>query len=281
MIFKYDENALLKIIGNVNKFIKAPITVYNDRGERLDRCYTGGVTDYCRLVRKVGANDKQCIAQDRGACMRCRVCERALSYKCHAGLYETVVPIIQKGVYLGYLIFGQYRMAEECIDLAYRAKKLGVDEEALSHAYGSVSILTAEEVSAAADLLKACIEYIFTLDIIYTPSYERAEQIRAYIDSHLGAQLSIDLLCREFFMSRRHLQKIFTDAFGITVKQYVLKNQLKYAEHFLITTDIPITRVAELAGFGDYNNFIQRFKKTHGLTPLAYRKANSRIAKEK
>ena len=44
------------------------------------------------------------------------------------------------------------------------------------------------------------------------------------------------------------------------------------AKQLLATTELSVTAVAERTGFADYNNFIQRFKKMTGRTPLQYRK---------
>ena len=56
------------------------------------------------------------------------------------------------------------------------------------------------------------------------------------------------------------------------VKQYVLDRKMARAKHLLTTTELSVTDVAEQTGFADYNNFIQRFKKVTGHTPLQYRK---------
>jgi AraC-like DNA-binding protein len=171
-------------------------------------------------------------------------------------------------------MFGGYRIAGEDINPLEYAMNLGIDPTLLCQLYESVNVLTREEVDASVELLKLCIEHILAQDLVCVPTYERAEQVKVYIDTHTSTPMTIDSLCAELFISRRHLQKIFKDAYGITVKQYILDKQLALAEHLLITTDMTIAEVALASGFSDYNNFIQRFKQSRGITPLQFRKSH-------
>jgi AraC-like DNA-binding protein len=58
----------------------------------------------------------------------------------------------------------------------------------------------------------------------------------------------------------------------MTVKEYVLDKKLEKAKLLLKTSELSVTEIANKTGFPDYNNFIQRFKKSVGTTPLKYRK---------
>ena len=77
---------------------------------------------------------------------------------------------------------------------------------------------------------------------------------------------------QKFLLNRQQLYAIFRENFAVPVKQYVLERKIARAKHLLTATNLSVTAVAEQTGFADYNNFIQRFKKITGITPLQYRK---------
>ena len=275
MLYRYDEQAVIKTLKNVYEFIKTPISVFQENGSTLGRCYVSGLTGYCLAVRENAENVKKCKAGDCNACAFCHSTGITTIYRCHAGLYEAVVPIIHDGINFGYIIFGQFRLAGEDIDPSDYAEGLNIDADILKSEYENLQILTRAQVNAAAELLCACMTKVFYSDLIYTPSNETAEGIKKYIDDNLSSPLTIELLAAEFYISSRHLQKIFKDTYGVTVKKYILDKQIKLASHLLITTDHTVAEIADMSGFSDYNNFIQRFKAVVGQTPLSFRHTHS------
>ena len=50
--------------------------------------------------------------------------------------------------------------------------------------------------------------------------------------------------------------------------------QMQLAEKLLISTDEPLREVAQASGFADVEYFSRTFKKHHGVSPAAWRKAN-------
>lgn len=55
---------------------------------------------------------------------------------------------------------------------------------------------------------------------------------------------------------------------------YIRRVRLDTARRLLATTQLNITRIAELAGFSSSNYFAQIFRKEQGMTPLQYRNAH-------
>ena len=72
--------------------------------------------------------------------------------------------------------------------------------------------------------------------------------------------------------SRRSLEKRFRDR--SSVEQFSKKSssrRLERAKRLLLETTYPISKVAEIAGFGSAGYFIQFFQKQVGKTPRKYR----------
>ena len=68
------------------------------------------------------------------------------------------------------------------------------------------------------------------------------------------------------------LHKLFTEYYGITPSDYILKIRISAAKQLLITKDDSIARIAADCGFSSQSYFNYSFKKQTGLSPLKYRK---------
>ena len=56
---------------------------------------------------------------------------------------------------------------------------------------------------------------------------------------------------------------------------YLISRRLNEARHLLETTDYPIAKIAQAAGFSSQSYFSQVFRKELNVTPAQYRKEYS------
>jgi AraC family transcriptional regulator, transcriptional activator FtrA len=89
---------------------------------------------------------------------------------------------------------------------------------------------------------------------------------------HLAEPLSIERLAAQAMVGPRHFTRRFRAITGTTPHQWVLAQRLALAQRLLETTDDPIERVADAAGFGTAAAFRLHFQRSLGTSPLAYRK---------
>lgn len=90
-----------------------------------------------------------------------------------------------------------------------------------------------------------------------------------YIDLHLDADLSLDILEQEFYISKFHISHAFKDNIGISLHQYITKKRLQACKDAIVSGQ-PIVSVYELFGYHDYSNFYRAFKKEFGMSPKEY-----------
>lgn len=64
---------------------------------------------------------------------------------------------------------------------------------------------------------------------------------------------------------------IFTEAIGVSPKQYLLKIKLEHAMEMILNTDLTISQISDLVGIYDCNYFSRLFKKHTGHSPGFYR----------
>ncbi|MBO5952571.1 MAG: PocR ligand-binding domain-containing protein [Oscillospiraceae bacterium] len=63
--------------------------------------------NFCHLLRNTLQGDAACFHSDRQGCLQCAKSKELVIYRCHAGLTEVVVPIMDRGNILAYVMFGQ------------------------------------------------------------------------------------------------------------------------------------------------------------------------------
>lgn len=90
-----------------------------------------------------------------------------------------------------------------------------------------------------------------------------------YIEDHLTEDLSLDILAKEFFISKYHIAHVFKDNIGISLHQYVRKKRLIACKD-AIRSGTKISETYLLFGFKDYSTFYRAFKAEYGITPKEY-----------
>ena len=113
-----------------------------------------------------------------------------------------------------------------------------------------------------------------TLDICAAPAPPRGiRTVKTLIDDNFTIpSFRVETLCRDAGLSHAHLLRLFKAEYGVTVQQYVTARRMELAKELLYTTDLSVSSVAISCGFADETHFMKTFKKTTGLSALAYRK---------
>ena len=96
-------------------------------------------------------------------------------------------------------------------------------------------------------------------------------KIVEYLNEHIGENINLERLTKEFLINRNKLNDIFMNESSMTCMNYLLKLRLDLAKVLLSTTQIPIGEVSARVGFEDSNYFTKVFKKHEGMSPKAFR----------
>ena len=100
-------------------------------------------------------------------------------------------------------------------------------------------------------------------------SYKKLDKVLNEYFRHENAE---ELISAEMFISTRQLDRIAKRQYGMTLHQIITENRVKYAEKFLSVTDMPIEKIASLAGFSSRAAFNRAFEAKFGCKPVKYRK---------
>jgi len=100
-----------------------------------------------------------------------------------------------------------------------------------------------------------------------------------YLKENLDQDLSLESICKQFYISQSKLYKIAKTSLGMGLSDYIRHLRLKKAQRLLSDTDMPIAQVAESVGICDTNYFIRVFKKHTGTTPLRFKNQKSGLSR--
>lgn len=99
------------------------------------------------------------------------------------------------------------------------------------------------------------------------------EKIYQVIEEHLCDQLlSLEMLAEQCGVSTSYLGRYFKSKTGYTPMRYVDIRKMEYAKKLLRETDDSLNEIVAKSGYIDASNFIRKFKKETGITPINYRK---------
>ncbi len=97
-------------------------------------------------------------------------------------------------------------------------------------------------------------------------------QIKTYIDTFYKEQFTLELLAVRFHFSKNYLVRVFKEAYGMSVRNYIALVRIRKAKELLRFTNMNIDQCSYECGFGDPNYFSRIFKKVEGCSPSKFRK---------
>ena len=106
-------------------------------------------------------------------------------------------------------------------------------------------------------------------------------EILNYISLHYSEKLSTSDLAERFFINEQYFCKLFKQATGQSVMEYINRMRIDKSAVLLEHTSESATRIASKVGFDDPNYFSRLFKKYMNMSPRAYRKLLSGKAASK
>ena len=107
------------------------------------------------------------------------------------------------------------------------------------------------------------------------PDYHEATRLGRVLDilhSHYVEQIGSAEIAHQTGMSERTLRRFFKRHTGSSVQDYLMGLRLGRAVSLLLSSDLPIYRVAEEAGFQNLSHFNRQFSRHRGMPPSRFRR---------
>lgn len=104
-------------------------------------------------------------------------------------------------------------------------------------------------------------------------------EIAAHLESRYAEPLDLEQMARRAALSPAHFSRVFKQVTGTNFVQYLTGVRLRAAAELLRSPAATVDVVARLVGFQSHSYFTTVFKRHFGVTPTAFRAAQSEIAK--
>lgn len=99
---------------------------------------------------------------------------------------------------------------------------------------------------------------------------DRIVKILKLIDQ--DCTINVTEIAAECGFCNNHVSKIFKEAMGISIKEYINKKRMEIAYNLAKNTDMSIEGIMEKIGLNNRTHFYNLFKKYVGKTPGQLRK---------
>jgi AraC-like DNA-binding protein len=104
------------------------------------------------------------------------------------------------------------------------------------------------------------------------PIFERMQPAITFMDRHFLENPPLGEIAKTVHLAPNYFHRRFTAAFSITPFGYMLERRLNLGRQLLLSTNFPLSKIAEQTGFGSEFHFSKTFKKHCRLSPRQFRR---------
>lgn len=174
-------------------------------------------------------------------------------------------------------------MALSMITLLTRAAIRGGMNAENAHSLGDIYVQKLSQCKKPEEMLALAnrAQYEFTEQV--KKEKEKAnkvyciEQCKDYIAKNLRKPLKVNDIALALGFSRSYLAHRFSEAEGITIQKYIMKERCEHAANLLRFSDYPISIISEYFCFSSQSHFGKQFMIYYGMTPKEYRNKNRNL----
>jgi AraC family transcriptional activator of pobA len=145
------------------------------------------------------------------------------------------------------------------LDLELRERREGYREAALAH----LTLLLV-------DVGRLATEMVGELRLNDEPLLA---EVFGFIEDRYGERVSLRDVARAVSLSPGHLTTVVRSKTGRTVVEWIAERRMVQARRLLVETDLAVEEVGHRVGYRDPGYFVRTFKRSHGTTPLGWRRA--------
>lgn len=204
--------------------------------------------------------------------------------KCFSGMSATAVPVSCNGTLIGFLRTGHVFHAvpePKAFDLV--SKTLGrhglteADTEALRDTYLQTQVVNPERYQSMVTLLATFGNQLSRqaekLALISENSEpEAVARARDFILKNLEEPLPLSLVASHAGLSESHFCRVFKEATGLTLTDYVNRRRIEWAKKELLKPEVRVSEIAFQIGYQSLSQFNRSFSRFTGNSPSNFRR---------
>ena len=96
-------------------------------------------------------------------------------------------------------------------------------------------------------------------------------RVTAYIQAHFRENIDRDDVAAVAYITPNYLSKQFRNKMGMNLREYINQIRVDEAKRLLLSTNLPVSEVAGLAGYENISYFSTVFRKRTGMSPVDWR----------
>ena len=96
-------------------------------------------------------------------------------------------------------------------------------------------------------------------------------RVTAYIQAHFRENIDRDDVAAVAFITPNYLSKQFRSRMGMNLREYINQIRVDEAKRLLLSTNLPVSEIAGLAGYENISYFSTVFHKRTGMSPVDWR----------
>lgn len=274
MVSSFNISKLQFLLEDFYKLTNLRITVFDDSFRELTS-YPKDIAPICQIIRSSLEGSLQCQKCDQRACEIAAKNRTLYTYRCHAGLTESIAPILMGNIVIGYLLFGHvfsYSSHEEGWNVIQKlCTPYQVPMHTLKLACWKQPMIQKDYITSASHILQAVTAYLCLERMVSLRQEELPVQIDEYIQAHFTEDIDAPLIARHFNIGKTKLYDIAKQSYGIGIAEYIRKLRIEKAKQLLLEqSSLTLAEISSACGFEDYNYFITVFKRIVGMPPKAF-----------
>lgn len=170
-----------------------------------------------------------------------------------AGMHRLSVPSAQRA---------SWSSRFEALDRELGERRDGYPEAAIAH----LTLLLVDVARLAADV-------VADLRLRHEPLLA---EVFGYIEAHYDERISLRDVAAAVSLTPGHLTTVVRRRTGRTVQDWIAERRMAQARRLLVESDATVAEIARRIGYDDPGYFARTFKRSHGATPLRWRRAGRR-----
>jgi AraC-like DNA-binding protein len=187
--------------------------------------------------------------------------------RCHAGLWELVVPIMRDDRMLGLCFLGPWR------DVAASMQPRWHDPQPAHRLKPPGGLPVPADPEALRDLTVLVCRHIALVQAPESPVLDRRRLILDLVERHSGGEIRLAAVAAHLGTSPSRASRIVRSCFGCSFPDLVESHRLERVCALLRSGELTISGIARRCGFIDHRYLSRRFRRRFGMTPGAWREA--------
>lgn len=270
----YNSEKLLALISNIYELSGIWINIHELSGRDIQ--IRNQHTAFCRAINDTPEGHARCVDCDAKSAEICQRLKLPYHYRCHAGICETLIPIFDSGDVIAYLGFGQL-LDETPLEEQWKHTQKTLtwypgDMEELHKKFFDIRQYSQKKTLALTAILQTLATYVQSSGAVALTKFSDQQFLEIYLAQHYTEKLTLKQISEDLGFGTTKLCALAKNlSKGHSLTWLIAHYRIEAAKKLLTSSDKPISEIALLTGYEDYNYFTKVFKNMVGITPSKYR----------